>query len=115
MVRVPALPVGQDHHAGAQLTQHADDLQAVLPGVFHATVGQIERLTPAHFEDARSGVGLGGALRGRAAGAGFALRQVEDPGFQPERAHFEQRAAAGLLHIVTMGGDGEDVYDAVCG
>ena len=39
----------------------------------------------------------------------LAASEVEDRGTAPERGHLEQRAAAGLLGVVAMGGDGEDV------
>jgi hypothetical protein len=37
------------------------------------------------------------------------LREVEDPGVLATLSGFQQCAAAGLLHVITMGGDGQDV------
>ncbi len=112
---MPALPVRQDHHARPQLAQHANDLQPILEGVLHPAIRQIERLPPANSQDARCSFGFRGTLCSGAAGPRLALRQVQDAGLQAKRAHLEQRAAAGLLHIVAMRGNGQNVYDAVCG
>jgi hypothetical protein len=50
---------------------------------------------------------LPGALFGAAAGSGLALGQVENGGAQAARRHAQQRSAAGLFHIVAVGGDGQ--------
>ena len=60
-------------------------------------------------------LGFRSALCSGAAGPRLALGQVQDAGLQAERAHLEQRAAAGLLHIVAMRGNGQNVYDVSCG
>jgi hypothetical protein len=112
VIRVPRLPVGQNDHPRPQPAQHGDDLQPVLPGIFDAAVGQIERLAPADLEDAGGGRRLLCPLPGRAPRAGLAAGQVEDPGLEAEGAHLQQGAAAGLLHIIAMGGDGQDVDEA---
>ena len=46
---------------------------------------------------------------GGASGAGLALREVEDAGAPARALHGEEGAAAGLLDVVAMCGDGEDV------
>ena len=53
--------------------------------------------------------GFCGALSGRATGSRFALRQVEDPRAPATCMHRKQSAAARLLHVVAMCGDGENV------
>ena len=110
MVRVAALPVGKDDDARTQAAKNGGDLEAVLAGVLDVAVGEIERLAMADAEDARGLGGLAGAIFGGAAGAGLALREVEDAGAPAERLLDEQRAAAGLLDVVAMCGDGEDVH-----
>ena len=44
-----------------------------------------------------------------AARSHFALRQVEDAGAISALGHLEQSSGAGLFHVVTMGGQGENV------
>ena len=64
----------------------------------------------ADAQDACGVGGLAGAIRGGATGAGLALRKVEDAGAPAERLLDEQRAATGLLDVVAVCGDGEDVH-----
>jgi len=52
---------------------------------------------------------VAGELLGGAARSHFSLGKIEDPSPLTELGHFQQRSAAGLLHIVTMGGNGQDV------
>ena len=103
------LPVGKNDDAGAQLAQDAHDGDAILKRVFDRAVGQVERLAPAHAENARGFFGLAGALFGGAAGSGFALGQIENRGAQAARRHAQQRSAAGLFHVVAMRGDGQNI------
>ena len=74
-----------------------------------APSGSVERLTPADAEDACGFFGFAGAVFGGSSGSGFALSQIENGGTEAARGHAQQRAAAGLLHIVAMGGDGQNV------
>ena len=53
--------------------------------------------------------GLARAVFGGSACAHLSLREVEDSGAMSEGGHLEQRAAAGLLDVVTMGCDSENV------
>ena len=85
------------------------DFQPVVVGVLDPAVGNIERLPPAGFENARRFVGFARAIFDGAARAHLALRQVEDGGAVSALGHLQQRAATGLLHIITMGGDGKNV------
>ena len=110
MVGVAALPVGQDDDAGAQAAKGGGELEAVLVGVLDVAVGEVEGFAVSDAEDAGGFGGFGGALGCGAAGAGFALGEVEDAGAPAERLLDEQRAAAGLLHVVAVGCDGEDVH-----
>ncbi len=89
MIRVASLPVGQDDHARALLADDAGDLQAVLPGVFHAAVGNVERLPPGDAQDARGFGGFVGALFGSAARPHLALGEVENAGAVLELRHLE--------------------------
>ena len=60
-------------------------------------------------QDASGGGGLGGAVGSCAACAGLALGEIEDAGGPAAGVHGKQRATAGLLYVVTVRGDGEDV------
>ena len=109
MVRMPPLPVRQDDHPRARLSNHAGDLQPVLPRVLNAPVGNIERPPPAHAENLRRVCGFTGAIFSRAPRAHLALGQVKNARALPALRSLQQSAAAGLLYIVTMRGDGQDV------
>ena len=109
MIRMAGLPVGKNHHARAQMTQHADDLQAVVIGVLDAPVGHVQRLSPAHTEYPPRFVGFARPVFGGTATAGFPAGQVEDGRTQAARRHAKQSSAAGLLHVVAVRCDGENV------
>ena len=109
MVRMPPLPVGQNDHPRPRLPNHASDFQSVLPSVLDPTVRDVERSPPDHAQNLRGIVGLAGAVFGRAARAHLALRQVENARALPALRGFQQRPAAGLLDIVAVRGNGQDV------
>jgi hypothetical protein len=109
VIRMAAFPVGKNQHARTLLAEDADDLQPVLPGVFDAAVRYVECLPPCDFQNSRRLGRLARAIFGRAAGAHFALREVENAGAVAALGHLEQRAAAGLLYIIAMRGEGENV------
>jgi len=109
VIGMARLAVGKNNDAGAQLSQHAHDFQAIFKGVGDGAVGQVERLTPANAEQSRGLVGFAGAIFGGAAGSGFTLGEIENGGAQTARRHAQEGAAAGLLHIVAVGGYSENV------
>ena len=86
-----------------------DDFDAIFERVCNGAVGQVERLAPAHAENARGFFGFARTFFGGAAGSGFALGQIENGGAQAARGHAQQGAAAGLLHVVAMSGDGQHI------
>src|SRR5271166_4064170 len=104
-----SLPVRKNQHARAQLANDARDLGAILEGVLDAAVRNVERTPPTDFEDARRLVRFARAIFDGAARAHFALREVEDGGAASALGHLQQRAAAGLLDVVAVGGNGENV------
>src|SRR5713226_1051411 len=106
---MPSLPIGQDHDARPSLADYGRDFQTVLPGVFHAAVGNVEGSPPTYTQDSGRIAGFAGAVVGRAARTHLALGQVKDAGAVSELGHLEQRAAAGLLYIVAVSGDGQDI------
>src|SRR3954468_24159423 len=109
MVRMSTLPVGKYHHARFEQANDARYLQPIVPGVLHAAIGNVERVTPRHLQDARSFGGFAAAIVSGAARSHLAARQVEDAGARPALCMLQQRAATGLLNIVAMSGDGENV------
>src|SRR5438552_7876882 len=109
MVGVAALPVGKNHHPRPLLTDDARDFQPVLPGVFHASVGNSGGVAPGDLQNLGRGFGFGGALLGGAARSHFALRQIEDAGAMSGLRHLQQSAAACLLAIIAMRSDGQHV------
>src|SRR6185437_13091087 len=104
-----AFPVGKYDHSGALLANYARHLQAVLPGILHPAIRNIQSLAPGNLQDASRLDRLRRTLLGAAAGAHFALGQIEDPGGPSALRHLEQGAAAGLLHVITVGGNGQNV------
>src|SRR5579864_8932323 len=109
MIRVTRLPIRKDQHARTQFTDDTRDLDPIAEGVLDAAIGDVERLAPTDFQDARRLAGLARAVFNGAARAHFALREVEDSSAVSALAHLEQRTAARLFHIVAMSGDGQNV------
>src|ERR1039458_8790874 len=70
-------------------------------------------------QQARGFSGFAGTLFGAAAGSSFALGEVQNGGAQAARGHAQQGSAAGLFHVVAVGGDGEyignwEISDGIC-
>src|ERR1700720_2395503 len=104
-----SLPVRQDHHSRMLLANHARNFQPVLRGVLDSAVGDVQGMTPRHTKNLSRFRSLAGTIFRRAAGSHLALSQVENPSAMATLGHLEHGAAAGLLDIVTVGGDSEDV------
>jgi hypothetical protein len=109
MVGMAALPVGQDDYARAETAEDGGDFEAVGEGVFYVAIGEVEGLAVGDVEDSRGGVGFGFAVGCGASSAGFALGEIEDGGAPAAGLHGEESAAAGLLDVVAVGGNGEEV------
>src|ERR1700729_720594 len=106
---MPAGPVGKDHDARADVAQDLDNPEPILPGVLYATVGDVERLTPAGTEDAGRIGGFGCPLFGRPTRSGLATSQIQDGCRDAAGPHAQQRATAGLFYVVAMGRNGENL------
>src|ERR1700674_1801250 len=104
-----ALPVGKNQHPRTLLSKDADYLQTILPVVFDAAVGNIERVTPGNFQDARRFRRFARAVFGGAACPHFTLREVEDAGAVSALGHLEESAGAGLFYVIAVRGQGENV------
>src|ERR1017187_4321778 len=109
MIGMTGLPIRKNQHAWAQLTNDTRDLDPVAKGVLDTPIRNIERSAPTDFEDTRCLVGLTRPVLNAAARAHLALREVEDGSAVSALRHLEQRAAASLLDVVAMCGDGHDV------
>ena len=77
--------------------------------VFQARVRHAQVSAPAQQQVFGGGFGFGDALLGRAARAHVAGRQVQRAGAVAHLGHADERPAAGLLDIVGVGGDRQDV------
>src|SRR6266852_2669233 len=106
---MPPSPIRENQYLRTLLPDPTRDLQPVLPGVLDAPVGNIECCAPRNFQNARSFGRLACPVFSRAAGAHFTFCQVQDAGAVSALGHLEQSAAAGLLDIVTMRGESENV------
>ena len=103
------LPVGKNQHPRTLFAEYASDLQAILPGIFDAAVGKIERVAPGNFQNARRLRRFAGAIFGAAARAHLALREIQNAGAISALGHLEKSSAAGLFDVVTVRGQGEKV------
>ena len=109
MVRMAGLPVRQNQDSRPQLANDARDFQPVVVGVLDPAVRNIQRLPPAGFEDASRLVRFARAIFDRTARAHLALSEIENRSAVAALGHLQQRAAAGLLHVVAMGSDGKNI------
>ena len=109
MIRMPSLPVRQNHHLRTCLANHAGDLQAVLPSVLDTAIGNVECPAPFHAQNVRRVRRFARPIFRGAACAHFPLGQIEDAGALSPLRRLQQRAAAGLLDVVTVCGDGKYV------
>src|SRR4051794_9314412 len=96
-----SFPIGKDDDTRPLLADDTRDLQPVLPGVLDASVWNVERLPPAHFQNLCRSFGFARAVLRRAARPQLALSQVEDAGRVAQARHLQESAATGLLHVVT--------------
>src|SRR5579864_546124 len=109
MVRMPALPIGKDDYTRACAPNHTCDLQAVLPRVLYSPVLDVERLPPRHFQNPCRFIRLPLAVFSTAASSHLAASQIENAGAMPALSHLQQGPAAGLLHVIAMRGDRQNV------
>jgi hypothetical protein len=109
MVRMAGGPIGKNDDARTDAAQDGDNLKAILPGIFDAAIGDVEGFAPIHPQDARRFSGFDRTFVSGAARPPLSLGQVQNGGRDAKGAHAEQSAAAGLLHVVAMGGDGKNV------
>ena len=109
VVWMAGLPIGKNDHPRACFSYDTRDLEAIFPGVFDASVGDVEGMTILDLENSGGFRGFAGPVFGVASRAHFTTSQVQNSGLTALLCGFEQSPAAGLLNVITMGGDGEDV------
>src|SRR6266568_3563297 len=100
---------GEDHDAGSG---GADELHDAAPRrlvVREVGIAQLRVQAQVHAERLRRALRFSAARRGVALGAGFSLRQVENPDALAGPRRLGEGAAAGELDVVAMGGDGEQI------
>src|SRR6266542_741348 len=114
VVWVSSFPVGENHHARTRLPDHARNLQTVFPIVLHAAVGNIQRMPPGNALDSRCFLCLSRPIFGGSARPHLALRQVEDASALSALGHLEQRPAAGLLNVITVRGNSQNIQSERC-
>lgn len=109
MVGMTAFPVGKDQYSGTLFPKDANDLQAIVPGVFDSTVGYVERLPPGNLQNTCRFGRFGGSIFCRAACSHFSLREIENSRAISALRHLEQGSSAGLFDVVAVSGQGENV------
>lgn len=80
MIRMPPYPVRQDHDVWPRFANHASHFQTIFPGVFDASVGDVERAPPADAKDFGCVIRFTRAIVRGASRAHLALSQIEDAG-----------------------------------
>ena len=109
MIRMACLPIGKDDDSRPLLPQHSHNLQAILPGVFDTPVGNVQGVPPTDIENLGCFSGLAFSIFGGASGAHLATREIENAGTAAALGHFKQSTAAGLLHVVAVSSNGQNV------
>src|ERR1700722_16641780 len=109
MIRMPPFPVGQYYDPGPSFANDRGYLQAVLVSIFDTPIGNIERSPPTCFQNLRRIGSFAGAVVGAAPRPHLTLGQVEDSRALAMLRPFQQRAATGLLHVVAVRRDRQDV------
>src|SRR5215468_3263217 len=112
---MPSLPIGKYDNPRSLLAQDTRNFQLIFPSVFDATVSNVEGGSPGSLQNAGGFGRLTLAIFCRATRAHLAPGQVKDARAITELRHLQQRASTSLLHVVAMGGDGENVESVVSG
>src|SRR3954452_21044331 len=103
-----SLPVRKYHHSRPLLTDHACHFKTVLPCVFHATVGYIERITPGNLQDLGCFNCFLLALIGGPTCPHLSASQIQNARAMALLRHLEHGSTTGLLYVVTVRSDGQD-------
>src|ERR1700722_2097220 len=109
MIGMPSLPIRKNDHSRTRFANDAGHLQPILPGIFYAAVGKVERPSPADSKNLGGVICFAGAIFCGAPGPHFSLREIEDASAMPPSRGPQQRPAAGLLYVVAVWGNGQDV------
>ena len=100
---------GQDDDPGREVADLRHDEPPGLVGVLQVRIGEAGVPPLRDAQDGGGALGLLGADGGAPPGAGLPRGEIEDPGPVAGIHRLEQGAGAGELHVVAVGGDGQDV------
>src|SRR5712692_2987993 len=109
VVGMASFPIGEDDGFGAELADSQRKAELVLASGLNVRIGDAQRLAVAYAEQLCSLGGFPGAGFRSAARAHLTRRQIQDAGLVAALRHLEERAAAGQLDVVRVGGDSEQV------
>src|SRR5882672_6087148 len=104
-----ALPVGKNDHTRPLFADNAGDFELVFPGVFHAPIGNVQGVAIACSQNSGRVISFASAIIGGSARPHLSLCQVENSGAVAALGHFEQGPAAGLLNVISMRGNGQNI------
>ena len=99
-----SLPIGQNQDARTSLPDNGCDFQTILPGIFHAPVGNIESTSPLRAQNGGRIGSLACALFRGSARSHLSLREIQDAGALSALRGFQQCSATGLLHVIAVRG-----------
>ncbi len=109
MIGMPRFPIRQDHDARPQVANLNSQAHAHADGIFQTRIGKTQIAAPGQTHRAGGGVRFLQTNLGRSAAAHVAGRKIQHAGAIALLGHADQRAAAGLLHIIGVSGDGENI------
>jgi hypothetical protein len=109
VVRMAANGEGKYHDTRREVADFSHDSSPCLIRVLKVGVGESSIAALADSKNLRRPVSLIGSQLGTASTAAFSRGQIQYPGPITGVDGLEQRAGAGELDVVAMGGDGQDI------
>src|SRR5262249_8785585 len=109
VVGMAPLPVRKNYHPRSLLAQYTRDPEPVLPGIFHAAIGNLQGMAKAGLQNCCRIGGFPGAILGGAACSHLALGEIENSCAPAALRQLEQRSPARLFDVVAMGRNGQNV------
>src|SRR5438270_9763513 len=104
-----SLPIRKNHDSRAHLADYPRNFQPVLPGVFNSSIRNIKGLAPSDAENSGGFGSFGSSLFGGASRAHLTTSKVENARAAAKCGHLQQSSTTGLLHIVAMRGNGQNI------
>jgi hypothetical protein len=109
VVGMARLPIRENQDSRTQLPYDTRDLGLIFDGVLDSTVGDVQCLPPANVQNASSFGSFAGPIFDGAASAHLALGEIKDGSAATALRHLQQGSATGLLDIIAMCRNGQDV------